>query len=167
MFIATAFAACGKQVLKERRPCPLCSPSLSESLILKPNVIPASRQSSFTRPVNFKSSRLQSSVSPGEGASQFQALPEHLKLERVFKQEAAGQQSEFLFTSSFFALTCLHACWGLAAKRPKWTKTHSERLGEQRGQGLSSLYTCFPHAASAVAMNTEIQRGLGSKEDKA
>ena len=28
---------------------------------------------------------------------QFQALPEHLKLERVFKQAAAEQQSEILF----------------------------------------------------------------------
>ena len=44
---------------------------------------------------------------------------------------------------------------------------NSERLGEQRGQGLSSLKTYFPHAASAVAMNTEIPRALGSKGDKA
>ena len=72
-----------------------------------------------TGPVNFKSSRLQNSVSPEGGASQFPALPERLKLERVLTQEAAGQQSEFLFTSSFFASSCLHTCWGLAAKKTK------------------------------------------------
>ena len=102
--------------------------------ILKPNVIPASRQPSFTMPVNFKPSRLQNSASPGGGASQFhsrgrvpstpsqfQALPEHLKLERVFKQVAAEQQSESLFTSSFFIFDAYTPA-GVGSKKTKIDK---------------------------------------------
>ena len=44
---------------------------------------------------------------------------------------------------------------------------NSDRLGERRDRGQSSVYICFLHAANAVAMNTEIQRGPGSEEDKA